>query len=598
MISTIPLESPHLQSLVISNTNEVRALLQLIQRDAASNESSKNGELTWQYGEILRPLSLLSLSLSNVKMSLQSFETIVRPFTNLTHLVISFNRLQGALVGVHQLTSLRLLDVSYNKLTSLGEIESLVTLETLRCHHNSIESLAPLIRLTRLRELWISHNNIAWTEFVNLLPLQALDIVVKELNPAESQPNFNSFLAAIVPCVKFIDGVMVPSSASSSSMNDAGGFFRTTNGRVMITQAKALLSPTRRKLLLVEAGQDGKEGRREMRVISEAVSNQQMDNNWNDNTNTTFQNQGPQSQSPRSDIIIDNYGNHLSPRSALLNDQADPPVALDERGKPNNRQWHGKQPDRNGKDKVRVSRFRAKKPDQSQFPKNILAPPPTLIEEYDESAASEMATSPRNFLSGQESLPAAMTNQKSKKGNKSNDIPYPPTSEYPPHPGISLEDIAASVAALPMPGMTASKGVESMIAQGRKMPLKNGGTKKKTTKNVQIASDNLGGGNQPQVSFPSGDDTESAATHNPTAENIAVSNPPPAASSRHPMAPTQASQPVKTIRFGTQSDSPVALCIQEDGGGYARWSKGGLVACTLEGGGYFALIVGELLLVF
>jgi len=46
--------------------------------------------------------------------------------------------------------------------------------------------------------------------------------------------------------------------------------------------------------------------------------------------------------------------------------------------------------------------------------------------------------------------------------------------------------------------------------------------------------------------------------------------------------------PVCIVRFGEGEDASVALCLHADGNGYARWSKGGPVACSLENGRVFS----------
>lgn len=69
----------------------------------------------------------------------------------------------------------------------------------------------------------------------------------------------------------------------------------------------------------------------------------------------------------------------------------------------------------------------------------------------------------------------------------------------------------------------------------------------------------------------------------------------PSPSSQYPTTPSLISSsqpPLKIIRFGNNSndndEAPVALCIHENGSGYARWSVGGPVACNLENGKIFA----------
>jgi hypothetical protein len=43
-------------------------------------------------------------------------------------------------------------------------------------------------------------------------------------------------------------------------------------------------------------------------------------------------------------------------------------------------------------------------------------------------------------------------------------------------------------------------------------------------------------------------------------------------------------EPIQIIRFGESNDAPVAFSLNEDGSGYARWSKNGPIACSMDGG--------------
>lgn len=70
---------------------------------------------------------------------------------------------------IRELTSIRQLSLSKNKLKHLQPLKILETLVTLNISHNQVYNLAPLESLTSLEELYASNNQIS-----NISPLKVL----------------------------------------------------------------------------------------------------------------------------------------------------------------------------------------------------------------------------------------------------------------------------------------------------------------------------------------------------------------------------------------------------------------------------------------
>ena len=206
-------------------------------------------------------------------------------FTNLIYLNISFNKLTNIdfLINLNQ--SLLMLDVSHNKLTTLSILKDVnFNLNVLRINNNQIDNLCFLKEksITSLVELWCSCNKIEWQEFYLIRNISySLHYIVVYDNPATSKEGFYAFLYGCCSSLKRIDHQDIQLSTSvTGSMNNnnnnnntttttsnhmgspprgqslsmtqqkqydslnspgTGNFMRTTKGKVMITQARALL---------------------------------------------------------------------------------------------------------------------------------------------------------------------------------------------------------------------------------------------------------------------------------------------------------------------------------------------------------------------
>jgi Leucine-rich repeat (LRR) protein len=152
--------------------------------------------LIWEDGDHITSKSLTHLTLSNLRIHHNN--EILAPFTNIAHLNLSFNRIEGDLIGISHLILLKHLDISHNKIKKLDDIKLLTNLEILRFHNNSIDSLEFITRLDNLKELWISNNNINWTDVLYLNNLVNLTKLVKSPNPFDDKPKLTEFIFSTV----------------------------------------------------------------------------------------------------------------------------------------------------------------------------------------------------------------------------------------------------------------------------------------------------------------------------------------------------------------------------------------------------------------
>lgn len=199
-------------------------------------------------------------------------------FTHLTYLNVSFNKLTNIDFLSSLSDSLKMLDVSHNKLTSLSILKDVsFNLNVLRINNNQIDKIGFLKEksTSSLVELWCSCNKIDWQEFYLLQNLaHSLQFIVVYDNPATEKEGFYAFLYGCCGSLKRIDhqdiqistsvtggiyhtdqsnghvGMGSPQRGPSLSMTqqkqyDAlkgnGNFMKTSKGKVMLTQARAML---------------------------------------------------------------------------------------------------------------------------------------------------------------------------------------------------------------------------------------------------------------------------------------------------------------------------------------------------------------------
>ena len=138
-----------------------------------------------QLKSALEDLSISSLEMLNLsKMNITDiYEYFKRSqHRNLLKLVLSHNKIQTIKNRTfYYLSKLKLLDVSFNQLDSLGELDGLTSLEYLYLSHNKLESIIETTfdGLTLLKAVDLSYNNLADIDdkpFQTLFDLQFLDL--------------------------------------------------------------------------------------------------------------------------------------------------------------------------------------------------------------------------------------------------------------------------------------------------------------------------------------------------------------------------------------------------------------------------------------
>lgn len=185
---------------------------------------------------VLGELTKLSL----VNLRLRGIEILSLPFERIQYLNLSFNRI-SELSGLSHLTSLKKLDFSHNRVVELEPLRNLKDLEIIRCDYNIIETLEPLYELIQLNQLWLSHNRIKWEELIYLTPLNKLKIINLSDNPLEKKPKIYEFLCSLKPFILFINGASKKqfSVKMTENTDKLGDFFRSPDGKVMLTRARA-----------------------------------------------------------------------------------------------------------------------------------------------------------------------------------------------------------------------------------------------------------------------------------------------------------------------------------------------------------------------
>jgi Leucine-rich repeat (LRR) protein len=221
----------------------------VVQADEVENfhESLKNFPLVLWKENTFDCHHFLHLTISNSSISSIHF---LNSLVSLEYLNLSFNQI----TDIHPLSALvclKVLDISHNKIIDISPLQNTFQLRIFRFHKNLIESLDPIRECTQLVELWISRNQVEVFELFSLLLLKNLQHIFVEGNPLESKPKHLEFLLAISPGLSSINGVPVQSIFPPlSSRNHPLEFFRTVDGRQMLTQARSRMTDSQREFLL------------------------------------------------------------------------------------------------------------------------------------------------------------------------------------------------------------------------------------------------------------------------------------------------------------------------------------------------------------
>jgi len=170
---------------------------------------------------------------------------------SLKYLSVSFNRIHS-IAPISTLRELQVIDVSHNRINDISPLRDIPNLTVLRLHYNSIESLEAIRSSSALIELWVAKNRLQLVDFLHLLQLTNLQHIVTEGNPFEAKPKYIEFLLALCPSILTVNGApaisLLPVSNQKHWYNPTE-FLRTTDGRVMLTQARAQLTESQREFL-------------------------------------------------------------------------------------------------------------------------------------------------------------------------------------------------------------------------------------------------------------------------------------------------------------------------------------------------------------
>lgn len=427
--------------------------------------------IVWRGNEV-KPDQIKRLILSNLKLN--SIDAIAPIFRNVLYLNLSFNNIVD-ISSISHMRTVEVLDISHNKLSgNLPELCHLVNLKVFRGHCNAISSLEFFSNLIQLREVWISNNNIDWMELVYLSFLSSLQRIIISENPFVKKSKYLDFIVALCPTIEIIDGSPVrdiligtgvdlykQSSLSSLSQD----FLKTTDGRVMLAQARSHMS----------------------------------------NPSTLRHKKGP--------ITVSNLSPTLDEETSILSPLQYKQQLLLQQQQQKQQQQHIK---RHTSLPLLAAVSRGSNP---------------LVNDEDQDDSLQAV----NHTVG--------TNNNSRTNNsKSINLSH---SKH-----LSVDSLNNNV---------------SVFKANKKG--KNNSKDSNSTSGCTASSPPLG------MTATSGfDSTENDFD----SEEATVS----AAAAMLPPCRVEAT----VLRFGSKSDSPVALCLYTDGSGYVRWSRGGPIAISLEGG--------------
>ena len=212
-------------------------LKQLSNDDSGVKQKLKHSELESESIEnLITDKNILKLVISDVKLT--TFEEICPFFPNLCYLNLSFNNICN-ISWLTLLPHLKILDLSHNKINNIGEISDMLCLSVLRLHNNNISSLSSFTNLPLLTELWLSNNCIEWTELIFLKRIDSIQQLIIFGNPCDQKAKVREFIIALCPNIQNLNGQSTVGGLGANS------FLKTSDGRAMMTQARAAIPQTR-----------------------------------------------------------------------------------------------------------------------------------------------------------------------------------------------------------------------------------------------------------------------------------------------------------------------------------------------------------------
>ncbi|VDO04025.1 unnamed protein product, partial [Rodentolepis nana] len=178
-------------------------------------------------GEAGRIAETEGIAFDSVKRLELSYKNVLKitglsQFCNLTELLLDNNIIEK-MEGLDQLVNLKRLgefvlkfqisairsinlDLSFNSIHRIENLENLAHLEDLSLFHNSIEKIENMDMNGKLRYLSLGHNGIDNLEnILYLRKLKNLDCLTLQDNPVTEEPEYNKFIYAFLPNLKYLD---------------------------------------------------------------------------------------------------------------------------------------------------------------------------------------------------------------------------------------------------------------------------------------------------------------------------------------------------------------------------------------------------------
>ncbi|KAL3672333.1 hypothetical protein V7S43_003022 [Phytophthora oleae] len=141
---------------------------------------------------------------------LSSLKDVVRVMPMAQYLNVAFNCLSN-LGELQKMTELRSLDISHNTVESLQEVATLSNLLVFKCSSNHITDLSWIAGLHDLEELWVRDNRISNAQLAHLQQLTALQTLVIHPNLCTERDDYVLTVLKILPWLQRVDTVVVTS---------------------------------------------------------------------------------------------------------------------------------------------------------------------------------------------------------------------------------------------------------------------------------------------------------------------------------------------------------------------------------------------------
>ncbi|KAM3174073.1 hypothetical protein ACTXT7_011286 [Hymenolepis weldensis] len=180
----------------------------------AQGPTGEAGRLAEAEGIAFDSIKKLELSYKSISLTLflenpNGFNILkvkgLNQFSNLTELMLDNNIIEK-IEGLDQLVNLKRLDLSFNNIHQIENLENLIHLEDLSLFHNSIEKIENMDKNRMLRYLSLGHNEVkSLQNILYLRKFKRLDCLTLQGNPISKELEYNKFIYAFLPNLKYLD---------------------------------------------------------------------------------------------------------------------------------------------------------------------------------------------------------------------------------------------------------------------------------------------------------------------------------------------------------------------------------------------------------